>query len=286
MTVETSEANAEQIKYWNQVAGPKWVSLQGFLDEQIRPLGHLVLERTRLQRGEHVLDVGCGCGDTTLEIARRVAPSGSVTGIDISGPMLERARASARDAGLRDATFEQADAQTAALPAGRFDLLFSRFGVMFFADPPAAFANLRRALKPGGRLAFVCWRALFDNPWMMIPLSALAQQIQLPPPPAPGSPGPFAFADGERVRGILTSAGFTAVELEPVDEVLTVGGDSDLDSTVDFLLQMGPTSAALREAPTADLRKITAAVREALLPHHQDGRLRLGSAAWIVTAER
>lgn len=285
MSVDANGPNAEQIRYWNEAAGPKWVALQEFIDAQIRPLGLLAMERGGIGAGEHVLDVGCGCGDSTLEIARRVGPTGSVTGIDISKPMLARAAESARASGLANATFLLADAATERLPEGRFDVLFSRFGVMFFEDPAAAFANLRRALAPGARLAFVCWRALQENPWMLVPLMAAAQHITLTPPPSPHAPGPFAFADAERVGGILAGAGFADVAFERVDETLTVGGSLPLEQVVDFLMQMGPTARALLEVGDDQRRAVAAAVLEAMRPYHTaEHGLRMASAAWIATA--
>jgi SAM-dependent methyltransferase len=276
--------NAEQIKYWNEVSGAKWVALQPVIDEQIRPLGLLAMDRAGLRPGERVLDVGCGCGETTIELARRVAPGGQVTGIDISAPMLERARASAAAAGSA-ARFEIADAQTHAFAPDSADVLFSRFGVMFFADPTAAFANLRRALTPTGRLAFVCWQALPENAWMAVPMLAALQHLPPPAMPAPDAPGPFAFADPARVRRILEGAGFRDVQLEDVREMLTVGGGAGPEETAEFMLQMGPTAAALREAPDPTLKpRVLAAVRAALLPYATPQGIRMASACWVVTA--
>src|SRR5881628_2723223 len=161
------------------------------------------MERARIGAGERVIDIGCGCGDTTIALARRVGPAGLVLGIDVSAPMLARAADAAREAGVAHVRFEHADAQTHRFPAQAFDVLYSRFGVMFFSDPAAAFGNLRTALRPGGRLGFVCWQAVPENPWIAVPLEAAAQHMALPPPPAPGAPGPFSFADPERVRRIL-----------------------------------------------------------------------------------
>jgi SAM-dependent methyltransferase len=284
--VSESAANAEQVRYWNEVAGPRWVRFQERLDREIAGLGRLAIERAELAEGESVLDVGCGCGGTALELARRVGPRGRVLGVDISGPMLARARERAAAEGVAQLQLLQADAQTAALEAGAFDLLFSRFGVMFFADPVAAFANLRRALRPGGRLAFVCWQRLPDNPWMLVPIGALARHLPLPPPPPPGAPGPFAFADAERVRGLLESAGFARVETHDVREPLSLGGGS-LDDAVEFALEIGPAASALREAGAGpELRaKIAAEVRDALAPFvGPGGSPSLPSAAWIFTA--
>ena len=282
--IEASGPNAAQITYWNKVSGAKWVALQPTIDEQIRPLGRLAMKRAALRPGERVLDVGCGCGATSVDLAHRVAPGGSVRGIDISAPMLERARQLAASEGVTVA-FELADAQTHAFAPGSIDVLFSRFGVMFFADPGAAFANLRTALRPGGRLAFVCWQALPDNTWMAVPLGAALQHIPPPPLPAPGAPGPFSFADPDRVRGILAQGGFANVRLEDVRQTVTVGAGAGLDGTVEFMLQMGPAAAALRESPDPGLRpRVAAAVREAIAPYLTPQGVRMDSASWVVTA--
>src|SRR5258705_5710546 len=204
--MESSGPNAEQIAYWNE-RGKQWVAVNDMLDAMIGPLGRHALDRARVAPGEAVLDVGCGCGDTTLELARRVGPSGRVLGVDISAPMLGRARERARAAGATHVIFEQADAQTHAFTAASFDLILLRFRVMFFVDPTAAFANLRPALRSGGRLTFVCWQGFPKNPWMAVPLMAAMPHIKLPTPPAPDAPGPFAFGDDGRVRTILADAG-------------------------------------------------------------------------------
>jgi SAM-dependent methyltransferase len=278
--------NAEQIEYWNETAGPKWVDFRDLIDDQIAPLGVRAMERAGIAPGDRVLDVGCGCGQSTLELGRRVGPQGSVLGVDISTVMLARARELARAAGLSHVRFENVDAQTERFPADSLDLVYSRFGVMFFSDPPAAFGNLRAGLRPDGRLAFVCWQGLSENPWMLVPVMAAAQHVALPPPPAPDAPGPFAFADAERVRGILTIAGFADVAFEGVNETLTIGGGRDLDEAVEFLLQMGPTGRLLRDADPGLRPRVAAAVREALLPYRTENGIRMASASWIVTARR
>jgi SAM-dependent methyltransferase len=277
------EANAEQVQYWTETAGPKWVRYEALLDGQLAPLGVTVMDRTRIAAGERVVDVGCGCGDTSVTLGRRVGAAGAVLGVDISPPMLERARERAAD--QPHVRFALADAQTHSFERGAFDVLFSRFGVMFFADPTAAFANLRSALRPGGRLAFACWQALPKNEWIAMPLMAAAQHITLPAPPAPGAPGPFAFADADRVRGILEGAGFSEIACEPEERTLTVGGGGSLDDAVDFLLDgIGPASAALREAGPEARPKVVAAVRDAIAPYATGEGVRMAAAAWIVTA--
>ncbi|MBI3785753.1 MAG: class I SAM-dependent methyltransferase [Deltaproteobacteria bacterium] len=284
-TIEASGPNAQQIEYWNQ-NGSRWVNLQDLIDPQIRPLGLQAMDAARITTGETILDVGCGCGDTSRELARRVGAGGKVTGVDISSVMLERARELTQRAGLANATFRNADAQTYRFEPAIADLIFSRFGVMFFAQPDQAFANLLTALRPGGRLAFVCWQQVSENAWMFVPMLAALQHIPPPPLAGPDAPGPFAFADPEKVRGILTRAGFGDVAFESLRQDLIVGGGNNLDVTVDFMLQMGPTAAAIREADLTLRETVRTAVRQALEPYATDQGVRMGSASWIVTAQR
>ena len=282
-----SEANPEQRAYWNEQAGPIWVANQERLDEQIRPHGELALAALAPKPGERVLDLGCGCGETSLALAARVGPKGFVLGVDLSDPMLARARARAAAAGL-SLEFVAADAQTAALGEARFDAAYSRFGVMFFAAPEVAFANVRRALRPGGRLAFVCWRPVAENAWVLVPMKAAAPFFPSPPsPPPPDAPGPFSFSDPSRVRRILEAAGFEAIRIEPADLAMTPGG-GDLEQAAEIVLDVGPLGAALREMGAApDVReRVRAAVRKAFEPHLRAGRVELGSAVWLVSARR
>ncbi|MGL4543820.1 MAG: class I SAM-dependent methyltransferase, partial [Polymorphobacter sp.] len=237
-------ANAEQIDYWNAKAGETWARFQEQLDRQIAPLGAAGIRALAPQPGERILDIGCGCGATTLALAAEVAPGGSVLGLDISQPMLDVARR--RAAGVANVAFREADAQTDDFGRGGFDAIFSRFGVMFFADPQAAFANIATKLAPGGRLTFVCWRPLVENDWMRVPLAAALPLLPPLPPPDPLAPGPFAFADPDRVRALLTGAGWHSVNVEPWDADI---GSGDLDATVDLTFRVGPLGMALREFP-------------------------------------
>lgn len=279
--------NEDQIKYWNEEAGPKWVQIESQLDAQIGPIGEHMIELADPKPGERVLDVGCGCGGTSLSFAKRVAPTGRVTGVDISGPMLARARERAKAEGLSNLEFVQADAQEHSFEASSADLVASRFGIMFFADPVAAFRNLRSALDENGRLAFVCWQPLIKNPWMSVPLAAAAPQLpELPPPPAPDAPGPFAFGDPDRVRGILGGAGFEDVEVAPYEATLFVGGNASFDESVDFILRLGPTSRLLGNANEALLQRVRDAVAKAVEPFASSDGIEMECATWLVSARR
>jgi len=191
MTLHTPViANATQREKWNTETGSRWLERHAIIDQQIAPFGRRTMDRANIQLGWRVLDVGCGCGETTVELARCVGHSGSVWGVDISAPLIEAARALAQKSDLGNVHFEEANAQTYPFPAASFDLVFSRFGIMFFDDPDAAFHNLRAALKPGGRLAFACWPAARDNQFVTIPLAAAARHVSLPARGDPDAPGP------------------------------------------------------------------------------------------------
>jgi SAM-dependent methyltransferase len=270
--------NLAQAQYWNETMGPVWVELQDQLDRQTTPLGLEAMRVLAPAAGEHVVDIGCGCGQSTVELARRVGADGAVTGVDLSRPMLDRARARPIPQGAAQPQFREIDAQTGEL--GRFDAAFSRFGVMFFADPPAAFANICRALEPSGRLAFVCWRALAENALMRVPAEAAAPLLPPTPPSDPLAPGPFAFADPDRVRGILQTAGFAAINIDAFD--VEVGG-ADLDRTLALNLRIGPLGAALRQNPA--LRdNVIDAVREAISVYVTPAGVFMPAAVWIVSA--
>jgi SAM-dependent methyltransferase len=272
--------NAAQEEYWNGRAGHTWAEFQVILDAQLEPLGREAQRVLAPRPGERVLDVGCGAGQTSLALAEAVAPRGEVLGVDLSQPLLDVARV--RAAGL-PVRFEIADAQTSDFGGEPFDAIYSRFGVMFFADPVAAFANLKKALKPGGRLAFVCWRSFDENDLMRAPLDAALPFIPPPAPSDPTAPGPFAFADPERIRAILTGAGFAEVRVTPFDAMI---GGGDVDNALTLALRIGPLGATLRENPDL-VPVVTDTVREALVKRQSaDGRVLLPAAVWIVQATR
>ena len=199
-------ANIEQAEFWSELA-PTWLELEDQMEEVGGFPGELAMDRLELLPGQRVVDLGCGSGRTMLELAGGVGPGGEVTGVDISAEMLARGRERAARLGVGNVKFLHADAQVHDFGEDRFDAAYSRFGVMFFTDPVAAFANVRRALRPGGALSFVCWRGVFDNEWMLIPGAAVAEVTgSLPPMPGPDELGPFSLADPARVRAVLGAA--------------------------------------------------------------------------------
>lgn len=283
-TMEQGGPNSDQIEFWNGDAARKWVDFNPLLDRMLEPFSALAMACAAPAPGEQVLDIGCGCGGSTLELARRVAPGGGVTGLDISEPMLALARE--RVAGAAAAVrIINADAETHGLPRSAYELMFSRFGVMFFANPTTAFANFHGALKPGGRLAFVCWRTTDLNPWVTIPFQAARPFAPEFEPPKEGEPGQFAFAARDRVEAILGDAGFTEVGLESHDITMRVG-EGDVDDCVDVVLRLGPVARLLREADDGAAPAITEAVRAAVAPYHTGESIEMDSSVWVVTARR
>jgi SAM-dependent methyltransferase len=274
--------NAAQAEYWNCVAGPKWTDNQEHQDQVLRPVSDRLIAAAEPRPGDRVVDIGCGCGATTIDFAARVSPGGESLGLDISEPMLARARERApRNLPIR---FELADATVYDFERYEADLIVSRFGVMFFADPAKSFANLRKGLKVGGRLAFACWREAKQNPFFILPLREAAKHAPPLPETNPEDPGPFAFANEARVRRILSEAGFADIVLKPHDLELDIAIGRGLETAVRAAMTIGPTSRLLdgqseevRAAATADIRK-------ALAAQARGDSVPLGGAIWIVTA--
>lgn len=281
--LDASGPNAGQIEFWNSPVGDRWVDFQESQDRMLGPLGEAAMAAADLSPGHRVIDIGCGCGTTTLELARRVAPSGHVLGIDISTPMLERARARAADEKGLSIDLQNQDAATHRFEPHAYDRVFSRFGVMFFAEPVAAFRNIRAALKPGGRLAFVCWQPLDLNPWMATTIAVASQDVARPEPPAPDDPGPFAFREPDRVTAILSEAGFADIEITP--KQLALQFEADIAGTVSKLLQLGPMAQPVAEAPADVRQRIQENLAAAIEAYQTDDGVRIDSASWIVTAD-
>jgi SAM-dependent methyltransferase len=281
------EANTQQREYWNGDDAREWFEEPRRFDEMLDPFGRQVLERAALLPGERVLDVGCGNGAMTIDAARRVAPGGHALGIDLSEPMLDIARRRATEASLDDIEFVAADAQVADLGAPR-DVLASRFGIMFFDQPDAAFTNLARALVPGGRLTFACWAPALENEWIAVPLAALIEAIGPPPGglPGPDDPGPFRYGDPAPLVESLERAGLIEIAVDRTELPLLLGGHGSLDDAVTFIRNGGVARAILGDATAEQQDAAMRAIRAALEPYVTDDGVRIGSATWLVSARK
>jgi len=268
----------DMAAYWDR-AGQVWVEHQALLDRLMAPIARAVVDAAGLVNGQAVLDVGCGSGATTFEAAWRTGPTGRAVGVDISAALVELARRRAGEDGLEGVAFLLADAQTHPFDAA-FDAVVSRFGVMFFPDPVAAFANLSRALKPGGKLAFAAWRSPEENPLSLIPLQAAAPFLPEVPRFEADAPGRFAFADPDRVRTVLEASGWREVKIDPLD----VSSPLSFDELMIMSLRLGPLNPILKDADETVRGQVRQAVAEALAPYVTDGMAEMASACWLVTA--
>ncbi|WP_082769888.1 class I SAM-dependent methyltransferase, partial [Phenylobacterium sp. CCH9-H3] len=276
----SSPANRDQAALWNDAAGRTWAEMQAVLDRMLAPFVDRLVAEAFPGEGGCVLDIGCGAGATTLAMARRVGPQGLCLGVDISAPLVAAARERAAADGVAAAAFLEADAQTHGFDPGAFDAVISRFGVMFFDDPEAAFANIRRAARPGAALAFVAWRSPADNPFMTTAARAAAPFLPPTPPAAPDAPGQFAFADGERVRRILDRAGWRDVDVSPLD----LPGEVAEADLMAYVTRLGPVGLAMRDMGETRRGQVAGALRNAFAPLVQDGAVRFTSACWLARA--
>jgi SAM-dependent methyltransferase len=281
--MEAQRTNAEQALAWGGRDGAHWVDNTERHDRMLAPYLAAVVEAAELSATDRVLDVGCGTGALTRSTAR-LAVDGQATGVDLSGRMVAAAREITDAEGPINASFEELDAQSHEFPVDGFETLVSRFGVMFFDDPVAAFANLHRAVRPGGRVAFACWQGFLDNEWLQVPGEAVASQAggTLDPAAAPGRPGPFSLADPDRVRQVLRDAGYGDVTLDAIGGPMLIG--TDVDDSAGFLSGNQVVHGLLDGRDPGTVERAHAALRDALAAHAGPHGVVLSGRAWLVTA--
>jgi SAM-dependent methyltransferase len=282
---ERFAANPDQAEYWNSAPAEKWVSHQADFDQRLRPLGDALINRAGVRQGERVIDVGCGTGATTIALAELVRPQGAVLALDLSEPMLALARRRCAERGLDHVRFVCADAQSHRFEPAH-DLLLSRFGVMFFSDPVAAFANLRTALRPGGRLGFVCWARLEANPWFALPLAVGVRRLGPVEPSPPRAPGPLAFSETGYVEEILATAGFAEVTIST--EATKLPGAATAKAEAEFACLAGPLARLIRtrEPAQATLHAIATEVADRFQPYQSEAGIRIPATVHYVAARQ
>ena len=285
MAAEALDANAAQRRYWNTVAGPRWVATPGFRERRNQESLALLLARLGLTGGESVLEIGCGTGAATVPLAAAVGEHGRVVAVDISEPMLAAARQRVGERGLHNVTLLLGDAQVFAFEPAAFDLATSRMGVMFFADPAAAFRNIGGALKPGARLVFACWAPLAENRHWLISYDIAFRHLGPPAPQPAHEPSPLAFADPDYIRGVLAAAGFADVTVERAHPTI-IGGSPEEEARQ--ALMMGPTARLIEEKKPSEAtrEKIAREIEAAFAAEASAGPMRLPATIFLVTARR
>lgn len=276
------DIDADMLAFWNGTGGQTWVERQEHTDITLTPVTDALLAFAVPRSGERVVDIGCGCGAPTLEFARAVGANGHVVGMDISGPMLAEGERRAKAAGLDNIDWLKADPATATLD--EYDLITSAFGVMFFGDRVAAFANMRRGAAPNARMALVCWRTLAENPWMEVPMKAVAQHLPPRPKAVPNAPGMFAFADPDHVTDVLAASGWAPQRFEKIDMDLDIAAGRGLDEAVVQSTQIGAVNSWLRNQPAEVISAAVASLREALAPYAEGQSVRLPGAMWLISS--
>lgn len=282
----TDQANAGMAEFWNGKGGENWLSREARLEASLRPFGQQAMAAGAITAGQRILDIGFGCGDSAIELAGKVGPEGQVHGVDISLAMVDAANKKAVKMDIANVSFECADAQTKAFQLASYDLVFSRFGVMFFDDPIGAFKNIYSALKPGGRLAFICWAPRNQNAWVGLPLQVVAKHLTLPAPPGLEEPGPFSLSEELRVNSILGAAGFANIAVEPYQIPFVLGGD--VDEALSFLMQLAPSGGAINnaEADQETRARIALDMADLLKSHANNKGVSMGATALLVTANK
>jgi ubiquinone/menaquinone biosynthesis C-methylase UbiE len=282
---DASESRNEFVEFWNEVLVEKFERFRNILLEGLSYHSEVPLANLELAPGSKVLDVGCGWGDTAIRLAKKTGPTGKVVGLDCCAAFLEKGKQDAAAAGLANIRFMEADVETYPFEP-EYDVCFSRFGMMFFASPVAAMRNVRKALKPGGRLVFITWRTIDDNPWLGVPKKVVLNFL---PPPGEDAltcgPGPFSMASQSLVTAQLKAAGFEDVTFERADGPVMVG--STVEQAMQFQLALGPAGEIFREAgEEAEKRKdeIESALRTTLARFEKNGRVTMDSSSWTITA--
>ena len=279
------DKNIKQKQFWSGAGGDVWVDKQREMDIMLNPLGERVIQGLDLKEETKILDIGCGCGATTLEIAK-IVNQGEVIGVDISEPMLERATKTASDMMLTNTSFQVKDVQVDEMPRSYFDVAFSRFGVMFFEDPFEAFKNINHSLKDNGQLSFVCWQHASLNPWQSLSIQVIKEFLDLPAPP-PKSPGPFAFEDKSYIEEILNASGFRDIEIKDNQEdIVMFSGKSIREACEDYLTINPVVTEMLKNSPSELREEILEALIGKFSDYHKDDGLLFPSATWIVTAKK
>jgi len=276
--------NTEQKEFWNDLKGELWVELQTRIDPMLSIFDQKLLQILEVQKGERALEIGCGTGTTTLNMSEHVGRNGSIHAIDFSKPMINRAKQRASDASVEHAVFVQADAQEYNYPAEDFDLAYSRFGVMFFQDPVTAFSKIHGAMKPGGRLGYVCWADKTKNPWILNPSKVAKNFLELPKHPGDNEPGMFSMCREERIFEILDEAGWNEIQVEAFDSMNSIGKNAE--DAAEFISKMGPMSEPFTEADEVSQQKTLEALKNYLQNYEKPNGVMLDFGNWIVTAKK
>ena len=281
-----AEEDSDFVRFWNETLAPKFINFRHILVGGLEQHSAAIFPELPVKDGDDVLDVGCGFGDTAIQLAKKVGPDGHVTGVDCCDAFLDHARADARASGLSNLDFLRADAEK-MLPGGAYDFVFARFGTMFFANPVAGLRNMRKALRPGGKMVHIVWRERQDNPWL-----SMAKDIVMKFLPQPGEnaqtcgPGPFSMANKDMVTAMMTSAGYTDIEFRRVDAPVLVG--RDVQDAIAFQLAIGPAGEVFREAGELAERKrpqIATALSRAINSMEKSAQgIVMPSSSWVISA--
>jgi ubiquinone/menaquinone biosynthesis C-methylase UbiE len=281
---QTDSPNAREVQYWNSAQTRAWADEYDVIDRLFAGLTRVALDHAAPKLGERVIDIGCGSGTTVLELAARVGPTGYVLGADVSKPSVEKARERIAAAGVQQAEITLCDVSTHTFPANSFDLVFSRFGVMFFTDPVAAFANIHKAMKSDGRLAVAVFRTPQENKWATAALAAVRHLLPPITPPGPEDPGQFSWADAARVHRILETAGFQDISLTPHDPEMPLAGRGGAAEAASFMSRVGPVVRAMSDASEQRRKEVRAALEAFFKIHEGPKGIVLPGAIWVITA--